>query len=99
VTAVVGRWYPLGLFDAVATALYASAGGYTQECQPMLETLAGPSPDGRKFDAVSQLLQRFPLALLFDDLGRTSRPAATSIPVSAKRSIGCAGPPSGVGCL
>jgi hypothetical protein len=69
VVAVVGRWYPLGLFDAVTEGLHASAGGYTAQCQPMLETLVGSAPDGRKFEAVCQLLERFPLALLFDDLG------------------------------
>jgi uncharacterized protein YjbI with pentapeptide repeats len=70
VTAVVGRWSPLGLFDAVIDGMHASAGGYTDECQPMLDTLSEQTPDGRRFEAVCQLLERFPLAILFDDLGQ-----------------------------
>lgn len=69
VTAVVGRWHPVDLFAGVAEAM-DTCGGDFWERERTFETLGGRASDDTKFETVRQLLERVPLALLFDDLGQ-----------------------------
>jgi hypothetical protein len=61
-----GRWFPLGLFAAVAEALDTGTADFPER-EPALEVLSNPGPDRAKLSTVLSLLNAAPLAVHFDD--------------------------------
>ncbi|MBT2206653.1 pentapeptide repeat-containing protein [Actinomadura sp. NEAU-AAG7] len=70
VAAVVGKWSPQELFRGVREAFFGWGEELPPELARMMETLTLAPSDDAMFDTACRLLSRFPLVLLFDDLGQ-----------------------------
>jgi hypothetical protein len=65
----IGRWYPLGLFAAVAEALDHAPAAFPRR-REAIELLRTPGSEEPKLETVCELLAHTPLVLLFDDVGQ-----------------------------